>query len=113
MQKSIGAFDYKLVLAGKSDGRRRMCINFKPLNKITVKQKFPVSRIDEVLDILQGSPVYSTFDFADAFSQAPTYPDDSHKTTFRIRTRRLSYACMPFRLVNAILSCCGWLIKIF
>ena len=113
VQESIGAFDYNVVLAGKSDGRRRMCINSKPLNKITVKQKFPMLRIDDVLDILHGSPVYSTFDFADAFSKTPTYPDDSHTTAFSTRTRKLSCACMPFRLVNALLSCCGWLIKTF
>ena len=76
VQESTSAFGHNPVLARKKDGRWRMYINFKPLNKILVKQQFPMPRIDELLDRLQGSAVYSTFDFTDAFFQIPTHPDD-------------------------------------
>ena len=101
IQESTGAFGHNPVLARKKDRRWRMCINFKPLNKIAVKQQFPMPMIHELLDRLQGSAVYSTFDFADAFSQIPIHPDDRHKTAFHIRTRKLEFTCMPFGLVNA------------
>ena len=101
VQESTSAFGHNPVLARKKDGRWRMCINFKPLNKITVKQQFPMPRIDELLDRLQGSAVYSAFDFTDAFLQIPIHPDDRHKTAFHTRTRKLEFTCMPFGLVNA------------
>ena len=101
VQPSTSAFGHNPVLAKKKDGRWRMCVDFKPLNKITVKQKFPMPRVDEILDRLQGSAVYSAFDFAEAFLQIPIHPADRHKTAFHTRTRKLEYTCMPFGLVNA------------
>ena len=89
------------MLVKKKDTTWRMCINFKPLNAITVKQQFPMPRIDELLDALQGSAVYSTIDFAEAFLQIPIHPDDCHKTAFHTRTRKLEFTRMPFGLVNA------------
>ena len=79
-----------------------MCINFKPLNKITVKQQCPMPRIDELLDRLQGSAAYSTFDLTDAFLQIPIHPDDRHKKAFQTRMHKLEFTCMPFGLVNAL-----------
>ena len=58
VQESTSVFGHNPVLARKKVGRWRMCINFKPLNQITVKQQFPMPRIDELLDSLQGSAVY-------------------------------------------------------
>ena len=101
VQESTSAFGHNPLLVKKKDGTWRMCINFKPLNAITVKQQFPMPRIDELLDALQGSAVYSTIDFAEAFLQIPIYPDDCHKTAFHTRTRKLEFTRMPFGLVNA------------
>ena len=101
VQESSSAFGHNPVLVKKKDGRWRMCVNFKPLNAITIKQKFPMPRVDELLDRLHGSAVYSTFDFTDAFLQIPIHPDDRHKTAFHTRARKLEYTCMPFGLVNA------------
>ena len=58
-------------------------------------------RIDELLDRLLGSAVYSSLDFAEAFLHIPIHPDDRRKTAFHTRTRKLEYTCMPFGLVNA------------
>ncbi|CDJ35202.1 uncharacterized protein EMH_0024510 [Eimeria mitis] len=68
-----------------------MSVEFKLVNKITVKQKFPMRRDDEILGRLQDSAVYSTFDFAEAFLRIPIPPEDRHKTAFHIRTRKLGY----------------------
>ena len=101
VQESTSAFGHNPVLVQKKDATWRMCIDFKPLNAITVKQQFPMPRIDELLDGLQGSAVYSTLDFAEAFLQIPIHPDDCHKTAFHTRTRKLEFTRMPFGLVNA------------
>ncbi|CDJ29330.1 Retrotransposon nucleocapsid protein, related [Eimeria mitis] len=91
VQPSTSAFGHNRVLAKKKDGRWRMCVDFKHLNKITVKQKFPMPRVDEILDRLQGSAVYSAFDFAEAFLHISIHPEDRHKTAFHSRTRNLEY----------------------
>ncbi|CDJ36344.1 uncharacterized protein EMH_0079970 [Eimeria mitis] len=101
VQPSTSAFGHNPVLAKKKDCRRRMCVDFKPPNKITLKQKLPMHRVDEILDRLQDSAVFSAFGFAEAFLQIPIHPEDSHKTAFHTRTRKLEYTCMLFGLVHA------------
>ncbi|CDJ29970.1 uncharacterized protein EMH_0054140 [Eimeria mitis] len=91
VQLSTSAFGHNPVLAKKKEGSWRVCVDFKPLNKITVKQKFPMPRVDEILHRLQRSAVYSPFDFAEAFLQIPIHPEDRHKTAFHTRTRKLQY----------------------
>ncbi|CDJ34573.1 OSJNBa0042D13.18 protein, related [Eimeria mitis] len=75
----------------------RMCIAFKPLNELTVKQKPSMPRIDEILERLPGS----AFDFPEAFLQIPVHPEDKQETAFHTCTSKLEYTCMPFGLVNA------------
>ena len=70
-------------------------MNFKPLNKITVKHHVLMPRIDEVLDGLQGSAVYSTLGVTDAFLQVPIHRDDRHIMAFHTRTRKLEFTCTP------------------
>jgi len=101
VQESTSAFAHNPVLVKRKDGRWRMCINYKPLNEITIKQKFPMPRVDELLDRLQGACVFSSLDFTDAFLQIQMAPEDCHKTAFHTRTRLVEYVCMPFGLVNA------------
>ncbi|CDJ35655.1 uncharacterized protein EMH_0028280 [Eimeria mitis] len=100
VQPSTSASGHNPLLAKKNDGSWRMCVDFKPPNKITVKQKFPMHRVEEILDRLQDSAVYSAFEFAEAFLQIPIHPEGRHKTAFYTRPRKLEYTCMPFGLVN-------------
>ena len=60
-----------------------------------------MTRFDEMIDKLQGSAVYSTFVFADAFSQIPIDSDDTHETVFHARIRKIEYTCIPFGLMYA------------
>ena len=102
VQESTSAFRQNPVLAGKKDERGHVRVNFKHLNKITVKQKFPRPKIAERFNRLRGSAEYWTFDFADAFLQIPMYPDARYRNAFNTRTRKLQYTCMPLGLVNAV-----------
>jgi len=101
IQESTSPFAHNPVLVKRKDGRWRMCVNYKPLNKITIKQKFPMPRVDELLDRLQGATVFSAIDFTDAFLQIGINENDQHKTAFHTKTRKMEYTCMPFGLVNA------------
>ena len=78
-----------------------MCVNFQPLNKTTLKQKFPMPKIDRCLARLHGSAVYSTFDFTGAFLQIRIHPDYMQKTAPHTCTRKLEYTCIPFGFVMA------------
>jgi len=101
LQESTSSFAANPVLVKRKDGRWRMCINYKPLNDITIKQKFPMPRVDELLDRLQGAAVFSSLDFTDAFLQIELAPEDRHKTAFHTHTRKVEFVCMPFGLTNA------------
>lgn len=101
LQEPTSAFGHNPVWVRKKDGRWRVCVSFKPSNKITVKRKSPMPRMDELPDRLQGSAVYSAFGFTGAFLQIAIHPDDRHKTAFRTHARKLKYTCMPFKLINA------------
>ena len=69
---------------------------FPGLNKIALKQKFPMPRIDERVDKLQISAIYSTFDILDAFFQIPIRSDDRLNSAFHTHLRSLEYTCMAF-----------------
>ena len=90
-QESTRAFGRTSVLARKKDGSWRMCINFKLLNNVAVKQQFPRPRIEELLERLQGSAVCSTFEFTDASLAIPIPPDDRHITAFHTRSLKLDF----------------------
>ncbi|CDJ36322.1 uncharacterized protein EMH_0078200 [Eimeria mitis] len=107
VQPSSSALGHNPMLAKKKDGRWRMYVDFQPLKKITVKQKFPMPRLDEILDRLQGSWVYSAFDFADSFLQIPIHPENRHKTAFHTRTREM---CRSTCSTSS--GCCNYYVKI-
>nr|GFC81908.1 putative reverse transcriptase domain-containing protein [Tanacetum cinerariifolium] len=69
----------------KKDGSFRMCINYRELNKLTVKNRYPLPRIDDLFDQLQGSNVYSKIDLRSGYHQLRVREEDIPKTTFRTR----------------------------
>ena len=101
LQGSTSAFGQNPRLVRKKEGRWSACVNFKPLNKITVKQKLPMPGFEELLDRLQGSTIRKAFVFAYVFVQTPTHSEGGHKTTSRTRICELENTCMPFGLVGA------------
>ena len=78
-----------------------MRTDFKLLNKYAVEQKLTSLWLDDLLDRLQRSAVYSSFDFADVFLQTPVHPGARYKTVFHKCTRKVGYTRMPFGRVNA------------
>ncbi|GKE20065.1 putative reverse transcriptase domain-containing protein, partial [Tanacetum coccineum] len=85
----------------KKEGPFRMCIDYQELNKLTVKNHYPLPRIDDLFDQLQGSSVYSKIDLRSGYHQLRVRDEDIPKTTFRTRYGHYEFQVMPFGLTNA------------
>ncbi|GJR17335.1 putative reverse transcriptase domain-containing protein [Tanacetum coccineum] len=90
-----------VLFVKKKDGSFRLCIDYRELNKLTVKNHYPLSRIDDLFDQLQGSNVYSKIDLRLGYHQLRVRKEDILKTTFRTRYGHYEFQVMPFGLTNA------------
>ncbi|GKC65462.1 putative reverse transcriptase domain-containing protein, partial [Tanacetum coccineum] len=90
-----------ILFVKKKDGSFRMCIDYKELNKLTVKNSYPLPRIDDLFDQLQGSSVYSKIDLRSGYHQLRAREEDIFKTAFRTRYGPYEFQVMSFGLTNA------------
>nr|GFC32267.1 putative reverse transcriptase domain-containing protein [Tanacetum cinerariifolium] len=86
----------------KKDGSFKMCIDYRELNKLAVKNRYPLPRIDDLFDQIQESSVYSKIDLRSGYHQLGVREEDVPKTTFKTRYRHYEFQVMPFGLTNAL-----------
>ncbi|GJW54201.1 putative reverse transcriptase domain-containing protein [Tanacetum coccineum] len=91
-----------VLFVKKKDGLFRMCIDYWELNKLTVKNRYLLPRIDDLFDQLQGSNVYSKIDMRSGYHQLRVREEDIPKTAFRTRYGHYEFQVMPFSLTNAL-----------
>jgi hypothetical protein len=90
-----------VVLVPKSDGSLRFCIDYRRLNAITVRDSYPLPRMDECIDSLGDAKIFSTLDCNSGYWQIPVHPEDRAKTTFTSHEGLYWFLRMPFGLRNA------------
>lgn len=98
---SSSAYGAPVLFAPKPDGTWRMCIDYRELNKITHKNKYPIPRVEDLLDNLSGAKCFSSIDLTSGYHQIPLHPKDWEKTAFNTHIGKFEWRVLPFGLCNA------------
>ncbi|GKU99858.1 hypothetical protein SLEP1_g12641 [Rubroshorea leprosula] len=101
IRPSVSPWGAPVLFVKKKDGSMRLCIDYRELNKVTVKNRYPLPRIDDLFDQLKGAQVFSKIDLQYGYHQVKIKPDDVPKTAFRTRYGHYEFIVMPFGLTNA------------
>lgn len=98
---SVPPWEASVLFVKKKNGSTRLCIDYRQLNRVTVKNKYPLPHIDDLFDQLQGTYVYSNIDLRSDYHQLRVRERDVAKTAFRTRYGHYEFLVMLFGLTNA------------
>jgi hypothetical protein len=101
IRPSVSPWGAPFIFIRKKDGSWRLCIDYRQLNKATIKNQYPLSRIDHLFDQMKGAMVFSKIDLRSGYHQLRIKEDDVPKTAFKTRFGHYEFTVLPFGLTNA------------
>ena len=103
IRPNVSPWGAHVLFVKKNDGSMRLCINYRELNKVTVRNKYPLPRIDDLFDQLQGACVFSKIDLRSGYHQLRVRWKDVPKTAFRTRYGHYEFLVLPFGFFKHLL----------
>ena len=101
IQPSVSPWGAPMLFVKKKDGTLRLCIDYRQLNKLTLKNKYPLPKIDDLFNQLKGASIFLKIDLRSGYHQLRIKDVDVHKTTLRVRYGHYEFLVMSFGLKNA------------
>ena len=105
IRESKSPAGYLILFAPKKDGTLRLCVDYRRLNDITIKNRYPLPNIAELQDRLCNAKIFTKLDLKGAYNLIRMKEGDEWKTAFRTRYGHFEYLVMPFGLTNALATC--------
>ena len=113
IRPSTSPWGVPVLFVKKKDKTLRLCIDYRQLNKVTIKNRYPLSRIDDLFDQLRGARVYSKIDLRTGYHQLMVRETDIPKTMFRTRYGNFEFTVIPFGLTNALAALMDLMHRVF